>query len=220
MGGPAKAPYSNSTRPTVSCRVKWPLFERVNLCDRQIVVLWRRKKKYMQHSGAQGPLLDGRVPVICTGSLYPFLSASHTLSRLQFEVYLYRFSDVRYPNIFQEHVATTRGKELQSLGIFQSRQNSERVSYLSLVVGFISALQSGRLTFIFPAGARDFYLLQNFQGDSGAPLSLLLREYHYSFLEVKRSGSDVDHSPLPGTEVKNKWSCTSYMVSWSEQEPP
>jgi hypothetical protein len=210
MGGPA-----NSTRPTVSCSEKWPLFERVNLCDRQIVVLRRRKKK-MQHRGAQGPLLDGRVPVICTGFLYRFLSASHTLSRLQFEVYLYRFSDVHYPNIFQEHVATTREKELKSLGIFQSRLNSERVSYLSLVVGFISALQSGRLTLIFPAGARDFYLLQNFQGVSGAPLSLLFRGYRYSFPEVKRSGSDVDHSPLPGAEVKNKWSCTSYMVSWSE----
>jgi hypothetical protein len=61
----------------------------------------KEKKKYMQHSGAQGPLLDRRIPVIRTGLPYPFLSALHTLSHIEFEVYFYRFSDAHFPNIFQ-----------------------------------------------------------------------------------------------------------------------
>ena len=56
---------------------------------------------------------------------------------------------------------------------------------------------------LFPAGARDFYLLQNIQNGSKAPLGGGL----------KRSGSDVDHSPPPDAEVKNNWSYTPYMAS-------
>jgi len=66
---------------------------------------------------------------------------------------------------------------------------------------------------LFPAGARDFHLLQNVQAGSRAPLSLLLKGYQCFSRGVKRSGSDVDHSPPPGAEVKNKWSYTPYMAS-------
>jgi len=69
--------------------------------------------------------------------------------------------------------------------------SSECVSYPSLAVGIISTLRSGRFMLLFPAGARDFYLLQNVQAGSRTPHSLLLKGYQCSFPGVKRSGSDL-----------------------------
>ena len=48
-------------------------------------------------------------------------------------------------------------------------------------------------------------LLQNVQTGSGDPPS----GYRLPFSVVKLPGSDVDHTPLSSTEVKNSWSHTS-----------
>ena len=45
-------------------------------------------------------------------------------------------------------------------------------------------------------------------GLCGTP-SLLFSRYPGSFLEVKRSGREVNHSPPSSADVKNEWSCTS-----------
>ena len=117
----------------------------------------QERQKYLQYSGDLRPRLDRAGP----GDLYrlppplPVCTAhikKYTVRRLFF---FCRFSDVHFPNIFQDHFTTTRKQGLKSFGIFQSRLGSECVSYLSLVVAVVSALPSGRFMLLFPAGARE-----------------------------------------------------------------
>jgi hypothetical protein len=59
--------YTKSERLTLSCTVTWPWSERVNVRNRQVMMVPEIKKKHTQHCRAPGPLPDRRAPVICTG---------------------------------------------------------------------------------------------------------------------------------------------------------
>lgn len=64
-GGSAKNLYTKSARLTLNCRATWALSVRVNLYNRQTLLL-PREPKHMQHSQAQGHLPDRQAPAICT----------------------------------------------------------------------------------------------------------------------------------------------------------
>ena len=67
----------------------------------------------------------------------------------------------------------------------------------NLGAGVVTTPRAARSGVRIPAGAGDFSLLQNVQTISGDhPAS-------YSFLEVKRPGREVKHSPPPSADVEN-----------------
>jgi hypothetical protein len=59
--------------------------------------------------------------------------------------------------------------------------------------------------FRFPAGAGNFSLLHRVQTGSAPPPQPPVQWVQ----EVKRPGSEADHSPPPSAEVKNAWPSTS-----------
>jgi hypothetical protein len=67
---------------------------------------------------------------------------------------------------------------------------------------------AGRTGFRIPVGIKDFCLLQKPELALGAN-NLLFGGCRGSFLKVKRSESEVNHSPPTTAEVKNGWSYIS-----------
>ena len=62
--GPAKKKCIHKIGKTFNCRVTWAWSEMVNLYNRQIKIQPMKKKIYMQHCQALGPLSARRAPVI------------------------------------------------------------------------------------------------------------------------------------------------------------
>ena len=62
--GPAKKKCIHKIGKTFNCRVTWAWSEMVNLYNRQIKIQPIKKKIYMQHCQALGPLSARRAPVI------------------------------------------------------------------------------------------------------------------------------------------------------------
>jgi len=85
---------------------------------------------------------------------------------------------------------------------------------LSLVVGIVTSLRTGRSGVRIAVGKTDFSFVQNAQAGSGVLPSLLFKGYRSSFSEIKRPGSDVHNSPSSSAEVKNEWSYTSSSSPW------
>ena len=79
-----------------------------------------------------------------------------------------------------------------------------------ICVSIVTRLRDGRLGVRISAQASDFSLHQTLR-PLIAPTSqyIIKLEPWTSFVGVNRAGRDVDHSPPPGADVKNKWSHTS-----------
>lgn len=76
------------------------------------------------------------------------------------------------------------------------------------VVGVVTRLRAGQTAVRIPAGKRGFSLLQNVHiGSGGHPASYSLCAM-VIFVDIERPEREVEHSPLSGAEVRNKWSHT------------
>jgi hypothetical protein len=89
-----------------------------------------------------------------------------------------------------------------SLNKFKGWTTGNVIRWSRVVLVFESA---GRTGFYIPVRVKDFYLLQKPELALGANI-LLFGGCRGSFLEVKRSEREVNHSPPTTAEVKNGWS--------------